>query len=712
MSTLGKARFLTDEKRLLIALRLVVALVVVAFFFSRPAHFKTPWQFWYTLVVFILSNAAFVFEKLKAIRTRRVHFLVFAFDLAMISVLVIFLGQRSREFYVVFFMTIFVAAAGKSMRYAFAISAVMSALYWFLALRGVADVESFSGAFLTQVVFFFVVSMFVGYLSEEAEARRRRAEQLADKVRNAEGARDAAEAAGVAKEERLKVMFEHAPDAYFLCDSEGVFVDGNRAAEGLTGYKSEELVGKDSRNLDLLPAQDVPRAAELLAKNARGLPTGPDEFSLIRKDGTRAAVETRTFPVRMGGESLVLAIARDITESKRAEEALRVTEEQLRQSQKLEAVGRLAGGVAHDFNNMLGAIIGYSDVVMTALNEGDPLRKDVEHIKNAADRAAALTDQLLAFSRKQTLQPRIMDLNAAVRGLERMLRRLIGEDVEFATVLANDLGHVKADPGQIDQVLMNLAVNARDAMPRGGRLTIETANVDLDEGYASTHVDTRPGPHVMLAVADTGCGMDQETRSHIFEPFFTTKQKGKGTGLGLAMVYGIVKQNGGNIGVYSEIGEGTTFKVYLPRVEGAVEPVQRRKPTGIQTRGSETVLVVEDEEVLRRLVCRILAMAGYVVLEARSGEEALLRCEERQGPIHLMVTDVVMPRMSGCKLTERVAVMRPETKVAYMSGYTDDAIVRSGTLDADMPFIQKPFTASNLLAKVREALGPPEASRQ
>ena len=434
------------------------------------------------------------------------------------------------------------------------------------------------------------------------------------------------------------------------------------------------------------------------------------EHRILYADGEVGYITVRFFIVKDSQRRTVktYGVNQDITELKRAEKEKTALEEQLLQSQKLEAIGRLAGGVAHDFNNMLGAIMGYSDVILTTLDEGDPLRTDVEHIKSAADRAAALTRQLLAFSRKQTLQPKVMDINAAVTSLEKMVCRLIGEDVELATALADDLGRVRADPGQIDQVLMNLAVNSRDAMPEGGKLTVETANVELDENYAKAHVGVAPGPHVMLAVTDTGCGMDEETRSHIFEPFFTTKEMGKGTGLGLSTVYGIVKQSGGNVWIYSEPGKGTTFKVYLPRVEDAVEASERRKSTATFATGSETILVVEDEEILRRLICRILRLSGYEVLEASNGGEALLTCEQHEDPIHLMVTDVVMPQMGGRELAERVAALRPDMKVAYMSGYTDDAIVRNGELSPGMTFIQKPFTASVLARTVREALDSPE----
>jgi CheY-like chemotaxis protein len=370
-------------------------------------------------------------------------------------------------------------------------------------------------------------------------------------------------------------------------------------------------------------------------------------------------------------------------------------------------VGRLAGGIAHDFNNMLGAIIGYSEMILRNLRKEDPIFRDVEQVRGAADRAAALTRQLLAFSRKQVLEPRVININSVVTGIEKMLRRLIGEDIELSTALADGLWHVRADPGQIEQVLMNLAVNSRDAMPAGGRLTIETANVELDEDYARSHVAVKPGPHVMLAVSDTGCGMDEETRSRLFEPFFTTKEQGKGTGLGLSTVYGIVKQSGGNIWVYSEPGRGATFKVYLPKVEADTEAIPLRAPEGELRRGTETVLVVEDEPLLRRLVLRMLALSGYKTLEAANGGEALIACEKHAGRIDVVITDVVMPGMGGPELAERLRKVRPEVRVLFTSGYTDNAIVHHGVLDPGTPFLQKPFTVTSLVAKVREVLDAP-----
>jgi len=356
---------------------------------------------------------------------------------------------------------------------------------------------------------------------------------------------------------------------------------------------------------------------------------------------------------------------------------------------------------------MLTVIIGYSELMLRGVKPDDPLRNDVEQIKEAGERASLLTRQLLAFSRKQVLQPKVLDLSAVLTNMDRMLQRLIGEDIDLVTMPAPGLGRVHADPGQIEQVIMNLAVNARDAMSRGGKLTIETANVELDNAYAREHVSFRPGSYVMLAVSDTGCGMDAATQARIFEPFFTTKEVGKGTGLGLSTVYGIVKQSDGNIWVYSEPGRGTTFKIYLPRVEGAVETVEPGVAPARAVRGSETILLVEDDHAVRVLARSVLQAHGYTVLEASQGKEALFLSGQHEGPIHLMVTDTVMPGMSGRDLAERLKPSRPNMKVLFMSGYTDKAIVHHGELVPGTAFLQKPFTPDALARKVREVLDSP-----
>ncbi len=408
-------------------------------------------------------------------------------------------------------------------------------------------------------------------------------------------------------------------------------------------------------------------------------------------------------------ESLSQANAhkRSVAEQERTDalELLHDTEKQLIQSQKLEAVGRLAGGISHDFNNLLTVILGYSDIMKRSLQAGDPLRRNVDEIIKASERAASLTRQLLAFSRKQVMQPRVFDLETVVGDLEKMLRRMIGEDIELRVTTEVDLGNIKADPVQLEQVIMNLVINARDAMPKGGKLSIEMSNVYLDESYSQDHVSVVPGDYVMLAISDTGCGMDEETRQRIFEPFFTTKEQGKGTGLGLSTVYGIVKQSGGNIWVYSEEGHGTTFKIYFPRVTAQAEEYKRASNGLKMPEGSETILLVEDAELVRTLARQVLETAGYRVLEAANADAAIRLCDSINGDrIDLLLTDVVMPGMSGNDMSRILLVKHPGMPVLYMSGYTDEAIVQHGVLEPGINFLQKPFTPAALATKVREVL--------
>ncbi|MBI5968058.1 MAG: GAF domain-containing protein [Deltaproteobacteria bacterium] len=398
-----------------------------------------------------------------------------------------------------------------------------------------------------------------------------------------------------------------------------------------------------------------------------------------------------------------IANAHLFRERMRAEEEMAALQEQLRQSQKMEAIGRLAGGIAHDFNNLLTIIGTHSQLALMELKEGDPLRESFKAISKATEQSANLVRHLLAFSRRQVMEMIVIDLNTLLRDLEKMLHRIIGEDIELVTVLADDLGRVKTDPGQIEQVVLNLVVNARDAMPQGVKLTIETANVELAGVYARSHMAVTPGSYVMLSMSDTGVGMTSEVRERIFEPFFTTKEKGKGTGLGLSTVYGIVKQSGGNIWVYSEPGQGATFKIYLPRVEEPLTKESEKEELG-RFGGGGTILVVAVEEGVRKVVLEVLRRQGYRVLEAAHEEDALLICQQYKGMIHLMTTDVVMPRISGPELAKRLIVFHPEMKVLYMSGYTDNAIVHHGVLEKGVNYIQKPFTVEGLARKVREVL--------
>src|SRR6202522_4059529 len=435
-----------------------------------------------------------------------------------------------------------------------------------------------------------------------------------------------------------------------------------------------------------------------IAAHRRAMTAEPTTFHVECKGGSYAC---HVEPLRDASGQLqgAICMALDITDR-------RQLEEQLRQSQKMEAVGRLAGGIAHDFNNLLMVIQGYADLLADRLAAGDPLRRNAEQIQTASQRATSLTRQLLAFSRKQMLAPKVLNVQSVVADMEKILRRLIGEDIQLETSSTADVGLIKADRSQIEQVILNLAVNARDAMPQGGRLTIETANVELDESFSHSSVMLSPGPYVMLAVTDNGCGMDVETQAHIFEPFFTTKEKGKGTGLGLATVYGIVKQSGGYVWVYSEPGRGTSFKVYLPRVwDEQTTPGRDRRIDGQRLpQGTETVLLVEDEKGVRELAREYLEMTADTVIEAENGYTALELAALKSGPIHLLMTDVVMPEISGRELSERVKAIRPEIRVLFMSGYTDQAVVHHGILETDAVLLQKPFTVAALAAKLRDIL--------
>jgi PAS domain S-box-containing protein len=516
----------------------------------------------------------------------------------------------------------------------------------------------------------------------------------------------------LAQQEFLRAVVETSPHAIFVKDSEGRYTFVNKAVANAYGRPVEEIIGMTEADF----SGDGDEVRTFLEDDRHVLATLtskfiPDEQLTNPKTGETRSFQTIKVPLRLPGSNAVqiLGVATDITDRKRAEQALDESEQQLRQSQKLEAVGRLAGGVAHDFNNLLTVIMGYSDMLLRSELE-DEVREKLAEINKAADRAASLTRQLLAFSRKQVLKPEVINPNALIEGTGKMLRRLIGEDIEVLTALREDVGKVNADPGQIEQVLINLVVNARDAMPRGGTITIETGNVTLDEAYADLHFAVSSGSYVMLAVSDTGMGMDAETRKHIFEPFFTTKELGKGTGLGLSMVYGIVKQSGGNIWVYSEPGKGTTFKIYLPLVHSEVaERSLAGEARAASQPATETILLIEDEEMVRNLAVNILQERGYRVLAALNGEEAIEFAESHAGAIDMMITDVVMPRMNGKQIAERVSNFRPGIPVLYMSGYTDEAIVHHGVIEAGTNFIEKPFTSGGLASKIREILDKPNA---
>jgi PAS domain S-box-containing protein len=507
------------------------------------------------------------------------------------------------------------------------------------------------------------------------------ARELLTRVRAHLGTARARASALRASEARFRCLAEAGIIGITVSDAAGRILEANDTFLRMVGCSREDLLAGGVVWELLVPAR------------REGVLGGASEGEYRRKDGRSIPVLVAVAPLEEGDN---IAVALDLTERKRLEE-------QFRQAQKMEAVGRLAGGIAHDFNNVLSVVLSYAEMVASDLEPDEPLRADVGEIQKAAVRATDLTQQLLAFSRQQVLEPKVISLNARITSMEKMLRRLLGADIALTLLPHPELWSIEADPGQIEQIILNLAVNARDAMPQGGKLTIETTNVTLDEDYVAVHHDVRPGAYAMLAVSDTGVGIDTETQARIFEPFFTTKEKGKGTGLGLATVFGIVKQSGGHIWLYSEPGNGTTFKLYFPRVSGEATTSSERPPPE-SARGEETILLVEDDAQVRILARSILRRGGYTVLDASNGGEALLICEQHGAKIDLLLTDVVLPLMSGRQLADRLRSMRPEIKVLFMSGYTDDAILQHGILDSGVAYLQKPLTPALLMRKVREVL--------
>lgn len=530
------------------------------------------------------------------------------------------------------------------------------------------------------------------------------------------------EAACHGSEEQFRYWSEATFEGMVVHEQGRILAANSKLAE-IFGYEPAEFIAK---HISELAAQE---SQELILKKMLMESPEPYEAVGLRKDRVVFPIEINEKSITYEGRPAKILAVRDTTEQKRAKaaykqaviyahelraeinerkraEALRnELEQQFRQAQKMEAIGRLAGGVAHDFNNLLTAIMGYGAMAMDTLPADHSARADLEGIQKTAQRAANLTRQLLAFARRQIIEPRVLNLNDLILNVEKMLRRLISEDIKLSTVLGPDLEPIKADPGQLEQVLLNLAVNARDAMPQGGELVIETANVSLDQDYARRHAEVTPGEYVLLAVSDTGLGMTEEVKARLFEPFFTTKEVGKGTGLGLATCFGIVKQNGGHIRAYSELGLGTTFKIYLPQVEGTAVPLIRPEAVDTLTQGSETILLAEDEITVRDLAAQSLRQQGYTVLEAADGLDALdLARRQPKKEIHLLVTDMVMPRMGGADLAEQLRSLRPDLKVLFMSGYTDSTIIRYGLPQTGTVFLQKPFSPQRLVQKVREVL--------
>ena len=500
------------------------------------------------------------------------------------------------------------------------------------------------------------------------------------------------------REELFQLISENAADMIAVVDGNGDRLYNSPSYARVLGYTAEDL--RKTSPLEQIHPDDLPMVLDA-AKEAKGSGVGRRiEYRMRRKDGEWVVLESTASPIRnaAGNVEKLVVVNRDISER-------RHLELQLRQSQKMDAIGRLSGGVAHDFNNLLGVIIGYSEVLQDQIKEGDRLRVCVDQILQAGKRAASLTRQLLAFSRQQVLEPKVLLLNGVVGDMEKMLRRLIGEDVQLTTKLDPKLGKVRADQGQIEQVVMNLAVNARDAMPEGGQLSIETCNTEMDEAFVKRYpYPVQTGPYILLTVSDTGTGMDDATKQRIFEPFFTTKEKGKGTGLGLSMVYGVVKQSNGYIDVFSAVGNGTTFKIYLPQI--GQEPEERATKTALSKalRGSETILLVEDEKNLCVLTRNLLEQYGYSVLEAESGAQALAISRQNTGAIHLLLTDIVMPGISGRALAQTLSKERRGIRVVYMSGYTGQTVGGQTVLSPGSHFLQKPFTREDLARKIREAL--------
>jgi len=658
-------------------------------------------------------------------------------DTALTSAVIYVSGDAGSDTYLAYFAIILIATASRSFEQILSLAVLVCAVYGVVLYMGSADTTGLLEQHLLRLPLLMMMAVFHGVTTQRlrrsvrdharledslaqqevvAEALRQARDELEKRVheRTSELTRvnvvlrsevierkRAEEQLGRMAQDRLLLLQSTAQGIYGV-DLEGRCTFINNTAARILGFDPADTVGMNMHDLihqkhadgSVYPATECPIQRTL--RSGERCRVASEVY--WRRDGTPISVEYSSFPIIESElvKGAVVSFA-DITERKQLED-------QLLQSQKMEAVGRLAGGIAHDFNNLLTTINGYADLMLMRMPQTNPIRQQMEEVKKAGQRAASLTRQLLAFSRKQMLELKVLDLNTLVTDMEPMLRRLIGEDIHLALVRAPSLGRIKADPTQMEQVILNLAINARDAMPRGGRLTIETAEVQRDERSAPGPIDLAPGTFVMLTVSDTGCGMDAATQARIFEPFFTTKEQGKGTGLGLAMVHGIVRQSGGQIEVSSAPGHGATFKIYLPRIEEASATGQASAVAAAPPEGSETVLLVEDEEMVRSFVRQILQQQGYQVLTANNGEEALQLSKDYKGRIDLLLTDVVMPGISGRETADQLTAQRKGLKVLFMSGYTESAIVHHGVMDPGVDFLPKPFTGDTLARKLSEML--------
>jgi PAS domain S-box-containing protein len=694
-------------------LRAVLAIVVLALVFYH--HQQNSPALWLLTTIYLASNLLIRFIPARRFENPASGYGLFFVDIAILTVILYWVSGSKPSWLVLFYLTIFMATMGENVPQSIGIGFGVSAVYvWILSESGGHLFEDHAA--LLQIPFFLVTAVLCGFLAREVRHFRSQVRSLKDiqktlELKIGQSSEDLAQSEDlrVAAQElaqRFRNLVEDLNAGIWEMEVPSLKITFvSHQMEAILGFPIDKWLQEKDFWIEHVHPED---RQHVVSRCRKAVAEGRD-YSFRYRARTAAGKTiwlqdiVRVVRDHAGKIRQLRGVMVDVTEHQQLEE-------EFHQAQKMEAVGRLAGGVAHDFNNLLTIISGYAQLAQDLMGQDEQLQAYMGEILKAGDRAGALVRRLLAFTRRQSMEPQVLDLNAVVKGTEKMVRRLIGEDIDISTVLPDDLGRIRSDPAQLEQVILNLAVNARDAMPHGGKLLIETANVELAPSYAASHLAVVPGPYVVLAVSDTGTGMDDNTRNHIFEPFFTTKEKGKGTGLGLATVYGIIKQSGGNVWVYSEVGMGTTFKIYLPRVVAAVEAAQPVAIPSSLPQGSETILLVEDEESIRSLVRGILRSRGYTVLEAGRPLEALEISRKFDQPIDLLFTDVVMPQMSGREVAEQISAARPNTKVLYMSGYTDQAIAHHGVLNPGVPFLQKPFTPDALAQKVREVLDTIPAS--